>query len=45
LFLAAGTGVWFLIVLLKHRSYKPVLALYFIEGFLVFLGKFVIAVA
>ena len=45
LFLAAGTGVWFLIVLLKHRSYEPVLALYFIEGFLVFLGKFVIGVA
>jgi len=28
--------------LLKHRSYKPVLALYFIEGILVFFMKFVI---
>jgi len=42
LFIAAGTGVWFLIVLLKHRSYEPVLALYFIEGILVFFMKFVI---
>jgi hypothetical protein len=42
LFLASGTGVWFLIVLLKHRSYEPVLALYFIEGILVFFMKFVI---
>jgi hypothetical protein len=45
LFLAAGTGVWFLIVLLKHRSYEPVLALYFIEGILVFFMKFVIELA
>jgi 4-hydroxybenzoate polyprenyltransferase len=42
LFLASGIGVWFLIVLLKHRSYEPVLALYFIEGILVFFMKFVI---
>jgi hypothetical protein len=45
LFLAAGTGVWFLIVFLKHRSYEPVLALYFIEGILVFFMKFVIELA
>ena len=42
LFLAAGTGVWFLVVFLKHRSYEPVLALYFVEGILVFFMKFVI---
>jgi len=45
LFLGAGAGVWSLIVLLKHRSYEPVLALYFIEGILVFLMKFVIELA
>jgi 4-hydroxybenzoate polyprenyltransferase len=45
LLLTAGIGIWLLIVLLKDRSYEPVLALYFIEGFLVFLKKFIITLS
>jgi 4-hydroxybenzoate polyprenyltransferase len=40
LFVAAGACVWFLVVHLKHRSYRWVLALYFIEGVWVFYRKF-----
>ena len=40
LFLAVACGNWLLIVLMKGRSYRPVLALYFIEGLWVFYGMF-----
>jgi len=43
LFLAMGIASWVLIILAKDRSYKPVLALYFIEGVWVFIRLFVIA--
>jgi len=41
LFLAIGAGVWLLIMVAKHRSYKPVLALYFVEGLWVFFRVFI----
>jgi len=40
LFAAIGCGNWLLIVLMKSRSYRPVLALYFIEGLWIFYRMF-----
>jgi 4-hydroxybenzoate polyprenyltransferase len=42
LLLAMGIASWVLIILAKGRSYKPVLALYFVEGVWVFIRLFVI---
>lgn len=42
LFLAAGVGVWLLIMLMRSRSYKPVLVLYFGVGFWLFVRLFLI---
>jgi 4-hydroxybenzoate polyprenyltransferase len=40
LFAAIGCGNWLLIVLMKSRSYRPVLVLYFIEGLWIFYRMF-----
>jgi hypothetical protein len=40
LFLVIGVGVWVLIMLMRSRSYKPVLLLYFVEGFWLFVRLF-----
>jgi 4-hydroxybenzoate polyprenyltransferase len=40
LFLVMGVGVWVLIMLMRSRSYKPVLLLYFVEGFWLFVRLF-----
>jgi hypothetical protein len=40
LFLVMGVGVWVLIVLMRSRSYKPVLLLYSVEGFWLFVRLF-----
>ena len=40
-FVGIGGGTWLLIVLVKHRCYRPVLVLYFIVGAWVFFRMFV----
>jgi 4-hydroxybenzoate polyprenyltransferase len=40
LFAAIGCGNWLLIVLMKSRSYRPVLVLYFTEGLWIFYRMF-----
>ena len=40
LFAAIGCGNWLLIVLMRSRSYRPVLALYFTEGLWIFYRMF-----
>jgi hypothetical protein len=40
-FLGLGCATWFLIVLAKDRSYKPVLILYSLEGIWIFYRMFV----
>ena len=42
LFLVMGAGAWFLILLMRDRSYEPVLVMYFAEGLWVFFRLFVI---
>jgi hypothetical protein len=41
LFLGIGAGVWGLILFSRHKSYKPVLALYFVVGLRMFFRMFV----
>jgi len=40
LFLVIGVGVWVLVMLMRSRSYKPVLLLYFVEGLWLFVRLF-----
>jgi len=41
LFLAMGGCAWFLMLLIRDRSYKPVLVMYFVEGLWVFFRLFI----